>query len=202
MRKITKNPEQLGLKDFYSWKKNHPQAEYAKLQKLEKAGLKAVLLAEQFYLCAYCCNEVGQDGSSNIDHVRPQKNAPEAQLDYENLVVSCTTKSQCNQSKKDKDLPITPLQDVCETSFKFHISGEVTGNTKAANGTINILKLGCKNENKALQNLRQKQIQSFAFEDGRAVSKDEMVSLLQASTEKMLPFQPILQQLLDTGAFD
>jgi uncharacterized protein (TIGR02646 family) len=115
-----------------------------------KQAVKASLLAEQKYLCCYCENRIAAQ-TSHIEHLLPQSNYPQKQLDYSNLLASCEAdgkKTHCGHKKDRQLLPITPL-DSTEPSqhFIFAADGNVyprTENDNAANTTISILGLNAK----------------------------------------------------------
>jgi uncharacterized protein (TIGR02646 family) len=77
-------------------------------------------LAEQQYLCAYCCNSIDYNGSHN-EHIISRHTSPQLSMTYSNFVASCNGKNHCGDSKKAYQLPITPLQPVCETDIKYYL---------------------------------------------------------------------------------
>jgi uncharacterized protein (TIGR02646 family) len=95
MRLVRKGAEPVV---FTNWKllENedwHPT--YSTLQNPQKSALQIQLLSEQFFTCCYCGRSI-KSSDSHIEHFRPQEIAPELQLDYSNLLVSCIRETPKN----------------------------------------------------------------------------------------------------------
>ncbi|WP_373817344.1 retron system putative HNH endonuclease [Porphyromonas loveana] len=75
--------------------------------------LRAALLAEQGYICAYCMCRISST-QSRIEHVLSRKQYPEKQMDYDNMVICCNGETDgeahCDRSKKDNSVSFD-LQD-------------------------------------------------------------------------------------------
>ena len=81
--------------------------------------LRASLLEEQGYICAYCMRRLPvKDGTidarSKIEHIMSQENHPELQMNYSNMVICCPGKINddelhCDSSKGENDLSCSPL---------------------------------------------------------------------------------------------
>ncbi|QSV71285.1 MAG: TIGR02646 family protein [Aphanizomenon flos-aquae KM1D3_PB] len=51
--------------------------------------LKKALLTEQGYICCYCMRRISED-NMEIEHWQPQSKYPELQINYKNLLASCS----------------------------------------------------------------------------------------------------------------
>jgi uncharacterized protein (TIGR02646 family) len=80
---------------------------------LDKKKLREVLLKEQRHLCVYCQRWL-EGSNPPIEHWQPLSEVPELALRWENLYLSCSTRSTCDSVKKsyrlawdkaDDDLP-------------------------------------------------------------------------------------------------
>jgi uncharacterized protein (TIGR02646 family) len=121
MRHIDKGPEPPELT---AWKRANPKGNYAGLSEVERQAIREACTSEQFYLCAYCCQNISglQDDTMN-EHVEARRIAPQRSLDFGNLVASCTTPRQCDAAHGSQPLPLTPLMAECETELRFKLSG-------------------------------------------------------------------------------
>ena len=174
MRKITKGepPE-----SFANWVRRKPknmdknqwfQALYEQKQWQAVSDLSNHNAAEQFYLCAYCCDRItGERADTVNEHVEARAVAPRGSLEHTNIVASCKTKNQCDSAHKSQVFTLTPLMDECETELKFKISGRVEGSTDRAKETIRVLNLG-DNEvnNKSLIEKRKQLSHSLIWSNG------------------------------------
>lgn len=140
MRKIVKGSEPRALAD---WKRANPTGRYAQLTEVERQAIREACAQEQHFLCAYCCSAItGNNADTMNEHVEAQRIAPQRSLDFSNIVASCTTHKQCDNSHGSQPLPLTPLMDACETELRFKISGRVEGLTERAIESIRVLNLG------------------------------------------------------------
>jgi uncharacterized protein (TIGR02646 family) len=134
MRKINKSEEPPELTQ---WKRKNPKLHrYEDLYKSEEgkaasAKIKEKNIAEQFGLCAYCCKRIDESNSMN-EHLIPRDKDHKKELDFTNIVASCTTRNQCDDAHKSQNLPLTPLMAECEIELQFFLSGDVKGKTDRA----------------------------------------------------------------------
>ncbi len=113
----------------------------------EYIALKKELLEEQGYICCYCEKEIGVHGQNDcdIEHFMPRHPdrrflsvqecaiCRQAQLDYNNLLVSCKGNEKysldhCNHKKGnwfDFRYCISPVSGKTETMFGFRLSGKI-----------------------------------------------------------------------------
>lgn len=153
MRHIQKGEEPAA---FSQWKKKNPKKRYEDLKGDVKRDLKEHLLQEQKYLCCYCESKIEIE-NSHIEHVRPQSKCSKEDLNYNNLLISCGKKEHCEQYKKNKILPISPLEQNCSEKFIYSFSGKIEAKKSEHQDTINHLKL---NYGKLVAT-RKRQIESF-----------------------------------------
>ena len=144
MRTISKGAEPCCLT---AWKRKNTHGAYDDLDKTEegkvvRAKIRDYALNEQFYLCAYCCQQIKEINACHNEHLEAQKLNPKCTLDFSNIVASCNTPNQCGDAHKSQHLPLTPLMTECETELRFKISGRVEGLTDRAAVTIRVLNLG------------------------------------------------------------
>ena len=115
MRRITKQAgnEPQPLTD---WKRSNPRGVYADLTEVEREAIRHQSTTEQFYICAYCGKAISGTNSDTMnEHVEARRIAPNRSLDLANIVASCNTSNQCDDSHASQILPLTPLMAECET---------------------------------------------------------------------------------------
>lgn len=102
----------------------------------DNGELRQQLLNEQGCICCYCMKRIPESDwpHSKIEHVKSQKNHPDLQLNYHNLLIACTgnegkTKfmQTCDTSKGDKDLSFNPSDKIrnIELLIKYLPNGEI-----------------------------------------------------------------------------
>lgn len=207
MRKIDKGQEPDSLSAF---KRRHPLARYPDVSDAERQEIRHTCAAEQFYLCAYCCQRIsGANEDTMNEHVEAQDRAPNRTLDFSNLVASCTTPKQCDAAHGAQPLPLPPLMPECETELRFKLSGRVDGLTERARETIRVLNLGdTEQHNKALVAKRKQLVDSLIWThygpNQQQLLQEEDHELLQMLIEdlnqpqqgKLEPFAPVLVNIL------
>ena len=109
-------------------------------------------MREQGFICCYCESRVTLD-DSHVEHLRPRSRFRDLQLDYNNLLCSCLREQSpgepdhCGPKKAswfDEQMLISPLQQDCETRFRFTANGEIhprSSSDVAAEMTISRLAL-------------------------------------------------------------
>lgn len=205
MRKINKCGEPQKLT---AWKRGNPSGRYADLQEPERQAIRTHCASEQMYLCAYCCKTINGDSTDTVnEHVEPRSVAPNKELDINNIVASCSTKGQCDDSHKAKIIPLTPLMSACENELRFSVSGRVEGLTDRAKSSIAILNLGGhERDNKKLVEMRKQLINSLLFQNGvdpsQGLEDKELLEMVINDIEKpesgrLQPFAPIVRNILE-----
>lgn len=207
MRKIDKGQEPDSLSAF---KRRHPLARYPDVSDAERQEIRHTCAAEQFYLCAYCCQRIsGTNEDTMNEHVEAQDRAPNRTLDFSNLVASCRTPKQCDAAHGAQPLPLTPLMPECETELRFKLSGRVDGLTERASEAIRVLNLGdSEQNNKALVAKRKQLVDSLIWThygpNQQHLLQEEDSELLQMLIDdlnqprqgKLEPFAPVLVNIL------
>lgn len=204
MRKIDKGDEPDVLT---SWKRNHPQGRYDDLTDAERQAIRHACLTEQYFLCAYCCKQIGvKDDDCMNEHVEARRLAPNRSLDFSNIVASCKTPKQCDAVHGSTPLPLTPLMLECETELRFKISGRVEGLTDRAKETIRVLNLGdTEHSNRSLVETRKQLINTLLMANG--VDADEgledealiemvLADIQQPTNGKLEAYAPVVVNIL------
>lgn len=129
--------------------RKHPKARYDDLNTLEngketRAELRRYLLAEQKYLCCYCCRQIEESKCHN-EHICPRNSETKHNsMDYHNLVASCDELNTCGK-KKDCDYDfkrfVSPIDENCESHYRFKYNGKIEGLTEQGKYTIELLNL-------------------------------------------------------------
>lgn len=210
MRKISKSeePPELTL-----WKRTNSKLHrYNDLNKDEvgitaRQAINKKNIKDQFGLCAYCCNRIDVNNSMN-EHLIPRDKDHTKELDFSNIVASCTTKKQCDDAHKNQYLPLTPLMFECERELQFFLYGDVQGKTERAITTIQVLQL---QENKGLREKRKRAISDMLFEENidpndlmniedddllKELLSDPINNLTTPKAGLLEPFSPVLINVL------
>jgi uncharacterized protein (TIGR02646 family) len=208
MRTISKGAEPCCLT---AWKRRNSHGAYDDLDKTEegkvvRAKIRDYALNEQFYLCAYCCQQIKEINACHNEHLEAQKLNPKRTLDFSNIVASCNTPNQCGDAHKSQHLPLTPLMTECETELRFKISGRVEGLSDRAGVTIRVLNLGDHETNNRALIEKRKQLSNALLwanhinpDDG--LEDDEILNILisdlsQPQQDHMEPFTPVVINIL------
>lgn len=185
MRKVAKSSEPIELTN---WKQRHPQlTKYLDLNnKTNSVALKAegklVIDAirtqnvkDQYYLCAYCmCLIENRKDSAMNEHVEPRRFNHQKELDFGNIVASCTTKNQCDHSHGSQPLNLHCLMDECEEELEYGLNGKVLGTTDRAKETIKVLNLGDEQvNNRFLIDQRKQYIEMYILHE-QGIEPDEL----------------------------
>lgn len=100
----------------------------------EKDSLRQQLAEEQGFICAYCMSRISLDFHTTvIEHVKPQTQYPEEQLDYDNLLLCCNgdangigTQHHCDSSKRNLEIKYNPATHPCiATTIRYRHNGQV-----------------------------------------------------------------------------
>lgn len=125
------------------------------LDSVTKNELRASLLKEQGYICAYCMKRIGRDRNEDgycddvtIEHVVPRaytKTIPEMEMmeiDYSNLVAVCTGNSNgmrhCDKSKENNLISFNPCNPAVEASIKYGLKdGTISSSNESWDDDLN-----------------------------------------------------------------
>lgn len=204
MRIISKGSEPHCLT---AWKQANPHKRYCDLndEKIRRA-IRQQALEEQFYLCAYCCQQIKDIDDCHNEHIEPQKLNPKRTLDFSNIIASCNTQRQCGDAHQSHFLPLTPLMMQCETELRFKINGRVEGLSDQARTTIQVLNLGDNERNNRALVEKRKQLSDALLWTNNVNPKEglededllEMLinDLSRPKQGRLDPFAPVVVNIL------
>jgi uncharacterized protein (TIGR02646 family) len=194
MKYIVKQGAPLELNQWLSLANEDWIPSFDKLQNPEKTIVRNSLHAEQHGLCCYCESAIPCDCENvHIEHLNPQSQFPELQLDYGNLLLSCNglepdaiedTHKPCHCGKlKDALNPqnmISPLDPDCESFFHYTYDGFINpspcSKSHLASSTITYLGLNTQ----SLVRVR-KNVFAVVFGDPEALlSNEEILSFVES----------------------
>lgn len=173
MRSITQLGEPVELANWKQAMQTSPQnLNYDNLPSGEKDAIKAHLLKEQGYLCAYTMMRLRDVVDCHIEHIQPQSAAPNLDLDYSNMA-ACFPKDGGNVShgfgapvKAGTSVTpnnnfVSPHSANCEQRFFYDTKGHVCAATgdAAAKQTIQTLRL----DHDTLVDLRRRAIETYGL---------------------------------------
>ena len=164
------------------------QPTWENFQKPEKIDVLDSLLQEQGFICCYCGQRIDRK-YSHIEHFKPRHPHVALSLDYSNLLSSCpghgkddpdkSPQEFCGHHKKDKELPISPLDKDCGTNFRYSGSGEVFSNSESLScpvkETIEILALN----HSTIRRAREEAIEGI-LQDIDTFSDDDLRKLMSS----------------------
>lgn len=140
------------------------------------------------------------------EHVKSRRHHPALQLDYQNIVASCTIANQCDDAHGSNDFELTPFMEACETELVYLVSGAIRGKTERANETINALNLGRNlQENKRLVESRRVSIMGFISTQGlelQEIAEDiELKELIlgeldESADGRLMPYAPVIASVI------
>jgi len=185
VRKIVKSSQPIEL---INWKRRHPElTRYSDLNNKTYSGvlkaegelvinaIRGQNVRDQFHLCAYCmcCVENRKDSAMN-EHVEARSLNHQRELDFGNIVASCTTKSQCDYSHGSQVLNLHCLMDECEQELEYRLNGKIVGTTARAKEAIKVLNLGDEHvNNRFLINQRKQYIDMYILHQ-QDIEPDEL----------------------------
>ena len=93
--------------------------------KEKKNQFKSELLKNQNYRCGYC-EQLLKEGTSHIEHIKPKSKFPNLKFTSSNMIVCCSSISDCAHHKGDKyiDNFVSPYENP-NAYFKHSYSGEL-----------------------------------------------------------------------------
>jgi uncharacterized protein (TIGR02646 family) len=205
MRTISKGPEPSSLT---AWKRQNPNGRYNQLIEDIRRTVRQQAIAEQLYLCAYCCQRIENIDACHNEHLAAQNLNPRRTLDFTNIVASCNSSHQCGDAHKSQPLPLTPLMTECETELRFKISGRVEGLSDRATVTIKVLNLGDREkDNRALIEKRKQLSNALLWTNGinpdEGLEDEELLEMLiddlaQPRQGQLEPFAPVVINILQS----
>ena len=108
---------------------------------------KTSLVNEQGGICCYCERRIAVDQSSHIEHFKGKSKYLPLVFVYNNLHTSCNgipgTRDHCCGHKRaehgNPDIPVSPLDDKCESRFRFTGRGVMKPASEDDNDAINTI---------------------------------------------------------------
>jgi len=202
MRYVSKGQEPRDLRKWKADNAASPQnMKYGNLPTEVNTQVRAALLIEQGYLCAYTLRRLQSVADCHIEHVQPQNAAPGLGLDYANMA-DCFPKDGGDRSsgygapiKGGQPVSlnvnfISPHQIGCADRFCYNGKGEISANQNivAVLGTISMLKL-CHEQ---LVELRRRAIEThgLAVQRGTTRKARKLKSAAEASRFAYEVLQP------------
>ena len=203
MRTISKGSEPSSLT---AWKRANPNKYYDDLDADTRRSIRDYILKEQFYICAYCCQQIQDISACHNEHVEAQNLNRVRTLDFTNIVASCDTSNQCGKAHQSRHLPLTPLMAECETELRFKISGRVEGVSERAITTVHVLNLGNHEKNNRSLIEKRKQLSNAllwtnSINPDEGLEDEELLEMLidelaQPQRGRLEPFAPVVINIL------
>jgi len=194
--------------DLTAWKRVNPHGRYNQLTEDIRRIIRQHTLEEQFYLCAYCCQQIPNIDACHNEHIEAQNLNPRRTLDFSNIVASCNTPNQCGNAHKSQHLPLTPLMTECETELRFKISGRVEGLSDRATTTIQVLNLGDDEKNNRALIEKRKQLSNAllwtsSIDPAQRLEDEDLLEMLisdlsHPQDDQMEPFTPVVINILQS----
>ncbi|WP_256366769.1 retron system putative HNH endonuclease [Anabaena sp. UHCC 0187] len=103
------------------------------------------MLTEQGYICCYCMRRISEE-NMEIEHWEPQSKYPELQINYKNLLASCSgnrgskkNNQHCNPKKGDAEITINPadFSKNCENQIRYSSTGKIFSDDENINTDLN-----------------------------------------------------------------
>lgn len=170
---IHKQKEPRELTNF-RMKRTKPSASYGNMPSDCKQKVKAHLLWEQGYICAYCMTRIKEE-NSNIEHWDPQSSQNGNDLNYANMLATCDKthlpkeEQTCNAAKDHSRLEYNPANpsDAARMKIRYDFNdGAIHSNDDKFDRQLeNVLRLN-------IAMLRQNRLSVFKAIK-KALSKDK-----------------------------
>lgn len=166
-----------------------------------KQDIRAQLVAEQGYLCAYCMGRIEPDESSmKVEHCHSRKKYPEQQLNYANLLGCCCgnegfpdAQAHCDTKKRDDDLLMNPAEPSHHSRLKirYEFNGTVKSDEASFDRQLNeILNLNysrLKDNRKSVWSSVTKTLSGITGKATRAQIEGLLLIWQQKNSEGKLP---------------
>jgi len=171
VKHIRKREEPAELRNWRLAQKSAPQN--LTYENAPKDALRAGLLGEQGFLCAYTMMRIADTRSGHIEHIRPQSLSPNLQIAYTNMLYCYPGDglAHCGFGAHEKGGKpvvagkfVSPLESSCETRFAYLSDGSVVAandEDEAAANTICVLRL----DHRALIEARRQAIRTLPIFD-------------------------------------
>jgi uncharacterized protein (TIGR02646 family) len=158
MRRIIKGPEPIALRMWKVENRAVPEnLTYGALHGTETRAIRQQMLLEQGYLCAYTMQRIQTIEDCHIEHLVPQTQDHDSDLDYDNMLACFPGMKpppewnpkfpygaqQKGGTRIDDTNFVSPLSVDVENRFQYNADGSVQASAAdtAASSSIEILKL-------------------------------------------------------------
>lgn len=167
-----------------------------------KAELRTVLVEDQGYICGYCQDSIFNNHTSKIEHIKARSEYPNLIFDFTNIISCCKGEKKnpppkelhCDTFRDNSDLQVTPLDNDCDTHFRYDDLGNIYHETDQGLDTIKKLNL----DTPKLNNRRQAVIDSWLSPE-IDLTEDYINNLkeVMSKIDENLAFKPFCQVILN-----
>lgn len=174
-------------------------SQFSSFNEMNKDDVRTSLLNEQGHICCYCMKripETSKTPSSKIEHFKCRDNFQDEELNYNNMLLSCSGNQglpellqTCDTFKGNKDLSFNPASRDrnIEQLIKYKANGEIYSSDNTLNDELEaVLNLNVKilkNNRRVLYEEVQNRIRiEGKKQDGKALKK----RFLEKEKEKLL----------------
>lgn len=193
--------------EFREWRRQNAKGvnySYDALPGDVKRAVRAALLKDQRYLCAYTMKKIWEV-RSHIEHFLPQSTHPESDLDYHNML-ACYPGDREGMVpygatyKKDSDVDIlNPHDPNVDGEFRYSSNGEIIGKSEPARRTIEVLNLNheqlCADRKNIMQRWRKR---LYGTKSG--VAKCRKIMADYESSDRLPEYYGVIRQVLSDYA--
>ena len=202
MRRIIKDDTPVFWSEFCEL---NPKIVYDDLEKSSegrelRSNIRKQMINVQKGVCCYCCKSIEAEDTHN-EHIKPRNSFPQYSMDYNNLIVSCNSKNSCG-IKKDKYYDakfISPLEEDCESHFKYLANGVIEGVDERGKYTIDILNLNSHKLVSFRKNIYDSCVAIAGTEGGKEII---IQTYIRESDGKLPSFSVMVEYFLKKEVFD
>lgn len=166
-----------------------------------KQDIRAQLVAEQGYLCAYCMGRIEPDDRNmKVEHWHSRKRYPAQQLNYTNLLGCCSgnegspdAQAHCDTKKRDDDLLYNPAESSHHSRLKirYEFNGTIKSDDalfdRQLNEILNLNYSRLTDNRKSVWSSVTKTLSRFPGKATRAHIEALLIKWQQKNTEGKLP---------------
>lgn len=173
----------------------------------DKGDIRAALLIEQGYLCAYCMSRISER-SMKIEHWVPQSIAPDLGLDYKNMLGVCkgnegtsVSNLHCDSMKGNCSLKYNPAEvDDAMLQIEYRSDGTIRSNdtefdielNNKLNLNVSFLKNNRKSALRGYQNAFEVKYKGKTVIDKKTLQKDFKKAGTRGIDGKFIPYNGII----------
>ncbi len=199
---IARQEEPIELTDWRRENKKCANHSYQSLPGNVQRAVKAALLRDQRYLCAYTMRRIAAE-TSHIEHFKARSKHHNEEVSYSNML-ACYPGGTVEipygaKNKRAKGNVLNPHDCEVDKEFRYAIDGQIIGNSELAKRTIEILNLNhellCANRNEVMRSWKQKLLAEKPSE-GRC---RQMLAAMEAD-ERLPEYYGVIRQVLSDHA--